>query len=331
MKTFRPSSAIMNGVLQTFRVKKNAASLFKRLSPAAVYSTSPSTPPTWLLFEDNHLIVCNKPSGVLAQGDSTGDVTMIDQCKQYLAAARGKNPSTVFLGLVHRIDRVTSGVIVYAKTSKAAARLSADFRDRLVKKHYMCVVNVCGPAQPSSLPATLEHLLDSSTAIPVTATRSTGTGGVNINTDEGRSGSGKAKNKTVVVYGSGGKVAELQYQRIDVDPPLPVSDNRKPPQALLLVQPSTGRKHQIRCQMSHMGWPIVGDYKYAAPQRFKDTRDIALHALVLQVRHPVQRERNMRFSAPLPAMWRTRFGSGVDSAAQVVIERERESGEMRER
>jgi 23S rRNA pseudouridine1911/1915/1917 synthase len=251
--------------------------------------------PTWVLYEDNHLLVCNKPSGVLAQGDSSGDETQLDQCRQYLAAARGKDVSTVYLGLVHRIDRVTSGVILYAKTSKAAARLSADFRDRLVKKHYLCVVNLSEPENaPSFQPTQLEHMMIT--------------------------GSSGRVNKSLIVpaTSAGAQQAQLQYQRLDVE--IPVSDSRKPAQALLHVQPTTGRKHQIRAQLSFAGWPIVGDFKYDAPQRFKNTRDIALHALALQVRHPVQREQMMTFAANPPSLWQSRYGAKVAHVTQCVID-----------
>ncbi len=93
-----------------------------------------------VLYEDNHLLVLNKPGGVLVQGDRTGDETLLQAAKQYIKEKYQK-PGNVFLGLVHRLDRVTSGVVVLARTSKAAARLSDAFRERKVRKSYLAVVH----------------------------------------------------------------------------------------------------------------------------------------------------------------------------------------------
>ncbi len=93
-----------------------------------------------VLYEDNHLLVLNKPGGVLVQGDRTGDETLLQGVKQYIKEKYQK-PGNVFLGLVHRLDRVTSGVVVLARTSKAAARLSDAFRERKVRKSYLAVVH----------------------------------------------------------------------------------------------------------------------------------------------------------------------------------------------
>lgn len=100
-----------------------------------------------ILYEDNHLLVLNKPGGLLTQGDRTGDPTLLSWAKEYLKV-KYKKPGRVFLGLVHRLDRVTSGVVILARTSKAAARLSAAFRERRVKKGYLALVHgAVSPAQ----------------------------------------------------------------------------------------------------------------------------------------------------------------------------------------
>ena len=91
-----------------------------------------------ILFEDNHLIVMNKMSGVLVQGDKTGDITLLDQIKKYLKIKYRKS-GKVFLGLVHRIDRPTSGVVIFAKTSKSLIRLNKQFQERKIKKTYWAI------------------------------------------------------------------------------------------------------------------------------------------------------------------------------------------------
>lgn len=97
------------------------------------------TPPLKILFEDNHLLAIVKPAGLLAQGDRTGDITALELAKQYIKAEHNR-PGNVFLGLVHRLDRPVSGVMVFARTSKAASRLARAFHDREVEKTYLAVV-----------------------------------------------------------------------------------------------------------------------------------------------------------------------------------------------
>ncbi len=101
-----------------------------------------------ILFEDNHLLAINKPAGILVQGDSTGDKPLVEVCKDYLAA-KYKKPGAVFLGVVHRLDRPVSGVVVFARTSKALARMNALFRDKETKKTYWAVVGNRPPAGAS--------------------------------------------------------------------------------------------------------------------------------------------------------------------------------------
>lgn len=115
-----------------------------------------------VLYEDQHILVVNKPTGMLSQGDSTNDTSMFSLSRQYLAHNRGKeDPTSVYLGLTHRLDRVSSGVLVLAKRTKAAARISEHLRLRMnVQKHYLCVVHGSVPALAESLPGVhLEDLL----------------------------------------------------------------------------------------------------------------------------------------------------------------------------
>ena len=174
-----------------------------------------------VLFEDNHLLVLNKPAGWLVQGDRTGDQPLVDWGKNYLKDKYNK-PGNVFLGVVHRLDRPVSGVVVFARTSKALARMNQIFKSRKVTKTYWALVQ-SPPPQPEGH---LVHWLSKDSA----------------------------KNKTAA-YGSekqGTKRAELTYRLL----------SRKAGQYLLEVNPITGRSHQIRVQLAAMDCPIVGDVKY---------------------------------------------------------------------
>jgi 23S rRNA pseudouridine1911/1915/1917 synthase len=182
-----------------------------------------------ILYEDNHLIAVYKPAGILVQEDKTGDSSLLDQVRYYLKNKYHK-PGKVFLGLVHRLDRPVSGVIIFGKTSKGAARLSEQFREHTVEKIYHAVV--CG--RPTKNTETIVH---------------------HIVKDEN-------KNK-VKIYDSptkDSKDAELTYEVIQ--------SNLK--YSLLKIQLGTGRSHQIRAQLSTIGHPIVGDVKYGAPEPLPD-------------------------------------------------------------
>jgi 23S rRNA pseudouridine1911/1915/1917 synthase len=182
-----------------------------------------------VLYEDNHLIAVYKPAGILVQEDKTGDPSLLDQVKYYLKNKYHK-PGQVFLGLVHRLDRPVSGIIIFAKTSKGAARLSEQFREHTVEKIYHAIV--CG--RPPKERQTIVH---------------------HIVKDEN-------KNK-VKVYDSptfDSKDAELSYEVIKSNSEY----------SLLKIKLGTGRSHQIRAQLSAIGCPILGDVKYGglpAPNR----------------------------------------------------------------
>ena len=174
-----------------------------------------------ILYEDNHVIVVNKMPSELTQGDKTGDVILPDLIKSYLKDKYEK-PGNVFLGVVHRLDRPTSGALVFARTSKALERLNAQFRDKETNKVYWAIVG----QKPANASGSLVHYLKKN----------------------------EAQNKSYVVAEAtpGAKKAILHYRQIAA------SDRY----FLLEIELETGRHHQIRCQLANMGCVIKGDLKY---------------------------------------------------------------------
>ncbi len=217
-----------------------------------------------VLFVDNHLLVVHKPAGVLVQADRTGDPDLLTIGKAYLKE-RFDKPGHVFLGLVHRLDRPASGVMVFARTSKAAARLSEQFRRRTVEKRYMAIVE--GVLEGAGIERGL------------------------IVADETSVRLEKAEN------GAEGKAAELQWRAVASDDDFTLVD----------VQLKTGRKHQIRVQLSALGHPILGDFRYGATREL-DGRNLALHGYRLGFDHPTRKERMTFAVAP---SWGQRFASAI--------------------
>ena len=178
-----------------------------------------------ILYEDNHLIAINKRSGDIVQVDETGDEPLDEKVKTYLAAKYNK-PNGAFLGVVHRLDRPVSGLILFAKTSKALERMNAIFKNREVRKTYFAVVR----NKPARLEGNLVHWLVKNPQKNVVS----------------------AYNKEV----PGSQRSELDYKLIGEVGGF----------YLLQVNPLTGRSHQIRVQLSSMDCPIVGDNKYGYPR-----------------------------------------------------------------
>ena len=217
-----------------------------------------------VLYEDNHIIIVNKASGEIVQGDKTGDTPLSETVKAYIKQAYAK-PGNVFLGVVHRLDRPVSGIVVFARTSKALARLNDMFRKGEVHKTYWAI-----------------------------------TGNKPIH-DEGRLDNwlvrNEKQNKSYAydVEKPQSKHAILDYRLI----------GKSDKYYLLEVHLLTGRHHQIRCQLSHIGCPIKGDVKYGAPRSNPDG-SISLMARRVEFEHPVSHQ-HISVEAPLPddRLWKS--------------------------
>jgi len=218
-----------------------------------------------VLYEDNHLIAVDKPVGVLSQGDSTGDASIMDEIKEYIKKKYNK-PGDVFLGCVHRIDRVTSGVIVFARTSKALTRMNQLVKDRKITKSYLAVLDE-RPMDPSGK---LVHYLHKN-----------------------------HKANFTVVYDKQkpeSKKAVLNYELL-------AELNSK---YLVKVNIETGRSHQIRSQFSHIGCPIASDSKYGGSKDNQLKNGIYLHSHQLEFIHPVKKEPLRITSTPNnKGMWKS--------------------------
>lgn len=214
-----------------------------------------------VLFIDNHLLVVNKPAGLLVQADRTGDPDLLSIGKAYLKDSFNK-PGNVFLGLVHRLDRPVSGVMVFARTSKAASRLSDQFRRRTPDKRYLALVE----GEVSGQDKLVDYLIK--------------------------------RDRTVEIVDAShpdARMAVLEWRTL-------ACRNRT---SLLEINLKTGRPHQIRIQLSHAGFPIVGDKRYGASREL-DGRNLALHCYRLEVEHPTQRTR-IAWTARPPGSWGKTF------------------------
>lgn len=201
-----------------------------------------------ILYEDNHIVVVNKAAGEIVQGDKTGDTPLSEMVKQYLKEKYNK-PGNVFCGVVHRIDRPVSGLVIFARTSKALERLNKMLREGEIHKTYRAVVE----GHPAKKEALLENWLVSDGRI----------------------------NKTFVTDSRNpdAKLSRLEYRTVE-------SGDRY---SLLEINLLTGRKHQIRAQLSAMGHPIKGDLKYGARRSNRDG-GISLQAFRIRFTHPVSKE-----------------------------------------
>ncbi|MGI6439429.1 MAG: RluA family pseudouridine synthase [Sphaerochaetaceae bacterium] len=202
-----------------------------------------------VLYEDNHLIIINKEVGELTQGDQSGDRTLVDNLKEYLKQKYNK-PGNVYLGVIHRLDRPTSGIVIYAKTEKALSRMNALFsKAQQVKKTYWAVVDAL-PQWPEGV--VVHHLV--------------------------RNGQ-KNKSTAFASPKKGAKEGRLSYTVVAA------SQNY----FLLEVELHTGRHHQIRAQLAAVGSHIKGDVKYGF-KRANEDQGIHLHARMVSFLHPVQQK-----------------------------------------
>ncbi|MEZ6057177.1 MAG: RNA pseudouridine synthase [Planctomycetaceae bacterium] len=230
-------------------------------------SSENAATPLDVLCEDGPVIAVNKPSGVITQGAPIGVTGLIDMVKGYIAKKYNK-PGNVYLGVPHRLDRPVSGVVVFSRNSKCAARLSEQFANRQVKKVYRAVLER-PPAEPVG---TLEDWI------------------FRIE--------GEPRVELVREGHPQGKHARLHYRT------LATSRGR----ALVEVELETGRMHQIRIQFASRGCPIVGDLQYGATTQFGPQtgeprdRSIALHAWSLTILHPVRYD-ELTITAPAPPSW----------------------------
>lgn len=215
-----------------------------------------------VVYEDNHIIIVDKCSGEIVQGDKTGDKPLSETVKEYIKQKYNK-PGNVFLGVVHRLDRPVSGLVVFAKTSKALSRLNDMFRTGDVHKTYWAVVK----RRDIAMEGTLTDWL----------------------TRNERQNKSYAHEREV----PGAKKAVLKYKV------RAVADNYM----LIEVTLLTGRHHQIRCQLAHMGCPIKGDLKYGAPRSNPDG-SISLLSHRVEFVHPVSKENIVAYAdVPNDRLW----------------------------
>ena len=210
-----------------------------------------------VVYEDNHIIIVNKAPGEIVQGDKTGDKPLVEIVKDYLKEKYNK-PGNVFCGVIHRLDRPVSGLVVFAKTSKALSRMNALFQNREVRKIYWAIVR----NKPAKDADRLVHYI--------------------------RSVEKNNKSYASLEPTKDSLKAILDYKVISK------SENYY----LLEVELHTGRKHQIRVQLSSMGCPIKGDLKYGAPRSNFDA-SISLHSHFVSFTHPVS-GKLIEVTAPVP-------------------------------
>lgn len=233
-----------------------------------------------ILYEDNHVIVVEKPPGIPSQADDTGDMDMLTLIKEDIKV-RYQKPGNVFLGLVHRLDRPVGGAMIFAKTSKAASRLSDAVRTRKFGKTYMCVVEGVLAKQEADL---LHYIRKD------------------------------AKKNQVTVFpqpAAEAKDARLSYRVV-------ASQNSL---SLVAVMLHTGRPHQIRAQMAYIGHPLAGDVKYGTSSNQRGHGSIALWSTSITVPHPISKDELRCTSLPneKEAPWSTFTKQQLQQAARWYI------------
>lgn len=225
-----------------------------------------------VLYEDNHLLIVNKPAGMLAQRDATGDISLVEWVKSYRKEKEAK-PGNVFVGLVHRLDRPVSGLVVVARTSKAADRLSQLFRQKGVEKGYLAI---CERANGSTYAA---REIDE-----------TGVWEDYLNKNPANNQVTRVPSSQLEKFPKAKKA--LTRWRF-------IAKSRQ--QYLMELSPLTGRPHQLRVQAAGHGLPIYGDRKYGSRHRFGEGL-IALHAYRLKFPHPT-RDEEVVITCPPPYNW----------------------------
>ncbi|HBH29073.1 MAG: RluA family pseudouridine synthase [Desulfofustis sp. PB-SRB1] len=234
-----------------------------------------------ILFEDNHLIAVNKPAGLLSQGDYRREPSVISMVRDYIKQ-RDQKPGKVYCTLAHRLDRPVSGVLLMAKTSKAASRLAASFRNRLTTKSYLALVSLKTNDTGATSTTWREycHLVwrqGDCTRVVTAADRAEG------------------------------KEARLRLKTLYADDQV----------ALHLVELITGRKHQIRAQLAHLGMPVVGDVHYGGPSTIQED-GIHLHGWQLTVPHPVKgAPLHLRVDPPV-SFFAPFDNDGIDAVHQIL-------------
>ena len=225
--------------------------------------------PHWLLLEDGPLLAVNKPVGFLTEGPGAGPPCIVNDTKAWLAKKYEK-PGNVYLGIPHRLDRATSGVLVFGRNSKVSRRLSEQFLERTVTKKYLAILET--PPEP------IRGMLG----------------------DWLRKDREKAISEVVSADAEKAKEARLEFQTLG-----PVDGG-----TLVEVTLITGRMHQIRVQFASRGWPVLGDSKYGGSEWNPETaaalpaERIALHARSLTLKHPIRYD-ELTIKAPVPGHWPT--------------------------
>jgi 23S rRNA pseudouridine1911/1915/1917 synthase len=267
-----------------------------------------------VLYEDNHLLVVNKPAGLATMGTGGANTVHALAC-EYLRQKYQK-PGNVYLGVVHRLDSMTSGTLVLARTSKAAARLSEQFRkssessptDRpatkkngayVPQKSYLAVVQRVGGGREENA----WHNDDFRQGVPIEGSLRDWV--VKNERDHRMEVTGKST--------QGAVEAVLDFRRLDVVGNRLKAEHQRDADVVVEVQLRTGRKHQIRVQFANRGWPVWGDVKYGGSRR--PGTGIALHAWRLSILHPTTKN-EMLFQSPLPSEWYDWF----PEARQWVVE-----------
>lgn len=216
--------------------------------------------PVPIIYEDNHLLVIDKPAGLLSLPDSSGEADVLSLLKAYLVK-RDHKPGQAWLATVHNLDQPVSGVMVLAKTSKAASRLSLEIRERRFDKQYLAVVH--GLLEPPEAVWRDVLLKDSNSNLSFMV------------------------DSTV----KGGKRSELSYRLLQY--------NSSGKMCLCAIDLITGRSHQIRVQFAGHGHALWGDHRYGTEADSRGQTDIALRSWQIKVKHPTQEE-DMHFTAPWP-------------------------------